>query len=262
MKVRDKHKDEIYFDNFINKRSEILSQSELKLKNKLIKPDRVYSVMNNNFKKYLSLIKAKYSRGDDMFTNDIYNDFRKSFEALYKGWEKNRRHISITENDETLFLNQYGEESYRHILELISTAVLIDASYEDFELLQEFIDRDNVNDLLYEFLLKSKIEKRKDIVTESYSHFFGINQKYGRLKSIIKQTDNSLAEKELKFYLDNEWYKNLKDTPLYNEHLNKHNIYSGYWCFVAAAIVKIKVLDDRTFRDNQYYPRDMLVYDQ
>jgi hypothetical protein len=70
--------------------------------------------------------------------------------------------------------------------------------------------------------------------------------------------DNSIAEKELKFFLDNEWCQNFKDTSLYNQHLSQHNIYSGYWCFAAAAIVKIKDLDDSSFRDNEYYPKDML----
>jgi galactokinase/mevalonate kinase-like predicted kinase len=125
MKLRDQNKDEIYFNDFINKRSNILSKSEFKIRNKLIKSDRVYSVINNNFKKYLSLIKAKYSRGDDMLTESIYNDFGKSLKALHKSWKKKRRLISIRENDKTLFLNQYGEESYIDILELISIAVLI-----------------------------------------------------------------------------------------------------------------------------------------
>lgn len=147
---------------------------------------------------------------------------------------------------------------YIYILELISIAVLITAPNEDFELIGECIDKDGVSDFLYEFLMKSKFKERKDIVAESYSRFFGINQKYGRLKYIINEMDNSIAEKELKFFLENEWYQNLKDTSLYNQHLNQHNIYSGYWCFVAAAIVKIKGLDDSSFRNNQYYPNDLL----
>jgi hypothetical protein len=34
--------------------------------------------------------------------------------------------------------------------------------------------------------------------------------------------------------------------------------YSGYWCFEAAAVVKLLGIDDSSFRDNEYYPADLL----
>ena len=46
---------------------------------------------------------------------------------------------------------------------------------------------------------------------------------------------------------------------MYGLHKNVHDLYVGYWCFIAAAIVKIKDLDDSTFRDNKYYPKDLIT---
>ena len=75
---------------------------------------------------------------------------------------------------------------------------------------------------------------------------------------MIVESDNIKASNELKYFLENEWYNSFKGTPLYEQHKMSHSIYSGYWCFVAAAIVKIKGLDDSTFRDNKYYLKDLV----
>lgn len=38
----------------------------------------------------------------------------------------------------------------------------------------------------------------------------------------------------------------------------KTKTFSGYWAFEVAAIVKIKGLDDSSFRDHKYYPSQLL----
>ncbi|RNC86850.1 MAG: DUF1911 domain-containing protein [Winogradskyella sp.] len=50
----------------------------------------------------------------------------------------------------------------------------------------------------------------------------------------------------------------MKDTSGYNQHAKSNGNYVGYWCFVVAAIVKIKDLDDSSFKNSKYYPKDML----
>lgn len=121
-----------------------------------------------------------------------------------------------------------------------------------------YIDRDKVDDFLFEYLIRYKLKDREIKKKESYKVFFGINEKYGRLKEIIKENNKVIAQNELKFFLEEEWYPSFLGTPIHNQHLNSHNTYVGYWCFVSAAIVKIKELDDSSFRDNQYYPKDLL----
>jgi hypothetical protein len=36
--------------------------------------------------------------------------------------------------------------------------------------------------------------------------------------------------------------------------------YFGYWSFESAAIVAALGLDDSSFRDNEYYPKDLVDY--
>jgi len=52
----------------------------------------------------------------------------------------------------------------------------------------------------------------------------------------------------------------LAKNDMFKQIDNPYNTYVGYWCFAAAAIVKLKNLDDSSFRDNDYYPKDMLQY--
>ncbi|AUS05351.1 PoNe immunity protein domain-containing protein [Pseudotamlana carrageenivorans] len=60
----------------------------------------------------------------------------------------------------------------------------------------------------------------------------------------------------IKQFLEKDFYH--KHMNLYDSHKSKWNIYCGYWSFEAAAVVKIMNLDDSSFIDNQYYPKDLV----
>lgn len=78
------------------------------------------------------------------------------------------------------------------------------------------------------------------------------------LTKLVKIEDKIKLEAEIKNYLDTEWYElNAKDDYGFTSHLRDFG-YSGYWAWEVAAIVKRLGLDDRTFRDNPYYPKDMV----
>ncbi|MBK8927229.1 MAG: DUF1911 domain-containing protein [Crocinitomicaceae bacterium] len=76
----------------------------------------------------------------------------------------------------------------------------------------------------------------------------------------IEETDKSKSESLIKEFITKDWYKNHKDAGWYDSHKSKHNTYFGYWSFETAAIVVIKGLDDSSFRDCQYYPKDLVDY--
>ncbi len=56
------------------------------------------------------------------------------------------------------------------------------------------------------------------------------------------------------------WYQQNKKTDWWGEAERIEFgsvLYSGYWCFEAAAVVKLLGIDDSLFRDNEYYPSDL-----
>ncbi|WP_415839162.1 PoNe immunity protein domain-containing protein, partial [Pseudoalteromonas maricaloris] len=51
------------------------------------------------------------------------------------------------------------------------------------------------------------------------------------------------------------WY-NLIGRPDY--HLMDNDAYDGYWCWEIALVVKLFNIDDSSFIDHPYYPKDLV----
>lgn len=255
--MRDNYKDKEYFNDFIENTNLRLKKRFYKLDNKLIKLDRVNHVKRDMFKSYNQLISAKYSRGDNMFFDDVKKDYHFGVTLLSESWNKKHMGLIPSQVKKGFLLKQYSQSLFNYLLDSLSLGILLGAKDEDFNLIVDFIDKDEVKDFLIEFLIQYKNEERESIGEESYREFFGINDTYGTLKRIIKTENKDKAQKSLKIFLENEWFDSFKNEHIYSLHTGNHKNYSGYWCFVAAAIVKIKGLDDSSFRDNQYYPKDL-----
>ncbi len=72
----------------------------------------------------------------------------------------------------------------------------------------------------------------------------------------LNQDDRSGS---LALFLDT-FYPKSKRLFWYNAHKDTPEIYFGYWRFDVAAIVKSLSLDDSAFRDNPFYPKDILSF--
>ena len=77
------------------------------------------------------------------------------------------------------------------------------------------------------------------------------------MKEIIKKKDNLNLEKELKEYLNEDWYSGFKDYSWYDSHKAKGFGFFGYWCFSIAAIVKIEDLNLDFFSSSLYFPKQL-----
>ncbi|PJG57563.1 PoNi-like cognate immunity protein [Aeromonas cavernicola] len=63
----------------------------------------------------------------------------------------------------------------------------------------------------------------------------------------------------IKHYLKG-WYKGCKECYWYDRHKAKHAIFFGYWAFEAALMTVLYDLDDSSYRDMRYYPKDLVDY--
>jgi len=256
--MRDRIKNDVFFNKRIESLENSISKRIHKLNNNLIKQERITIVKSIMASTYKDLLIAKYSRGDDMNSNEVINLYSQSVLLMYNNWKEGSGKFVYSHKKDTVVLDQYTFSSYLGILELISLGILLDISDDIFEKLIKHVERDNVKDFLLDYLFCYRKPNRKPLETESYEKFYDINDRLGRLKSIIKIDDITKTHNELQYFLEKEWYNSFKGTPLYNSHKNPNDIYVGYWCFVSAAIVKIKQLNDTDFQDNQYYPKDFL----
>jgi hypothetical protein len=78
---------------------------------------------------------------------------------------------------------------------------------------------------------------------------------YKRLYDITKLSKQE-AEATVNNYLTNR-YTLHKTDPWYGANL-KDKGYSGYWAWEVASVIKVLGLDDSSFKENPYYPYDMV----
>lgn len=253
--MRDTLKDSLYF---INDSYNRLNKRYKKINENLIESDRIKMVKRDMALEYKNIIIAKYSLGDNMFSDEVYDDYYKLLTPMSENWEKNSGIFIIPKENNITVLNQYTFSSYVERLETISLGILLNVPTVDMKLLGNLIDKDNVKDFLLEYLLRHSLKDRPKIQNESYQEYFQINERFFRLKNIITINEKSFAQQEMEIFLEKDWVKAFYDTHVFKAHKSPHDIYKGYWCFAAAAIVKIKGLNDSSFRDNQYYPKDLV----
>jgi hypothetical protein len=249
--MRDKLKDSQYWINQIFQTENLRKKSFEKLKNGLIAEDRILIVKRSLAYSYLDSILAKYSAGYTI--EDIKLDLLNAIELTYESWVDNAWKIYYKDK----YLNQYALSAYDEMLWMLSLGYLLDITNKEFQKLVDVIDRDGVKDFLFEFIIRAKLKDRQPIMEESYQKYFGIPQIFDSLRKAIVETDKSQAELLVKQFV-RQWYIKHRSQGWYNSHKSPHDIYFGYWSFETAAVVKIMGLDDSSFRDCQYYPKDLI----
>ncbi|MBP6411740.1 MAG: DUF1911 domain-containing protein [Pseudarcicella sp.] len=249
--MRDKIKDRQYFDKSITMFYESIDRVTNWIEIGKTPFERINHVKRSMIESYISIFQCKYSAG---FSIELIKaDLKKCIEKCQESWDG----FWLIEYQGKK-INQYGLSGYDEMLWMLSLAYLLNIDEADFKKLVEVIDRDGVKDYLFEFIIRAKIKDREPIIEESYREFFGVPQTFEKLREAIAETDKIKAEKLVKEFITKDWYKNHKDAGWYNSHKSKHDTYFGYWSFETAVVVKIMNLDDSSFIDCQYYPKDLV----
>ena len=142
-------------------------------------------------------------------------------------------------------------QGYDLLLQMTSLAILLEVSEDNLKKIADFLDKADQSDIeeqwkpdsLIFFLIGKENRPRQG------------NNPYERLYRIT-QLPKAEAEKALVEYLD-KWYGMHKGDAWYDSHLRVYG-YSGYWAWEVAAVVKVMNLDDAGFKDNPYYPHDVV----
>ena len=231
--MRDKLKDEKYFKAYISKETKSI---DFFLKNTEGKelPEAGKRTLYITLDKHLrNQFFGSYSLGENI-------------EVLTKTYN----------NSISKFIKTYNKDSfYVQMIWMLSIGIMLEIEDNDFNSLVQLVDNDNPNDYLVDFLISSRNN------TRSIKHTnFKFDTPYKSLEEVISlaKIDKQKSVERLKLYLDKEWYKGHSDTGWYDSHKSEHNIYSGYWCWEAGALVKILGLDDSSLKEQQYYPYDMV----
>jgi hypothetical protein len=57
------------------------------------------------------------------------------------------------------------------------------------------------------------------------------------------------------------WYKSMRKVYWHDHHKSDGKWgYAGYWCLEAALVTVLYNIDDSSYRDMPFYPKDMVTY--
>lgn len=216
--------------------------------------ERVDSIRRFLVVQNINLLNISYSIQSDNIL--LKSRLENLIDKLPAYWIKEK--VKVYDGRNRIELNQYHIGAYHQMLTIMSLSILLDISKERFEKIVHLIDRDEIKDNLYETFIKFYLPNRKAISEESYRKYLIIPKMNKKILSVFLEFDEVKILKGIKSYLKNKWYSNYKQLSWYDSHIKHPKSFYGYWAFEVAALVKIKCLDDSTFRDNQYYPDRLL----
>ena len=145
-----------------------------------------------------------------------------------------------------------AENGYIEMVMMLSIGIMLEVEQEKFNILVECVRKDNPKDYLIDLLINYK-----DTSWNGQSTKFMWNNPYKSTEEIVElsKTDKEKATLRVLKYLK-EWYKSVENKT----HNSKFNIHTGYWCWESGALVKILGLDDNSLKGQQYYPYDMVRF--
>lgn len=223
----------------------------------------------NSYENFLEIIKrqqgymeeelgdlAEYGSEDSEAIRETYQTLYKyALDNLIAAYSAGESLIRIKEDYKSALLYfRYAWDSTSHYVQMVwmlSMGIMLDVEEEDFSILVGCLEKDDPNDFLIDFLIKSKVESWNQHTDSKYP------VPYKNLQSIVTASKNEALDK-LTLYLQKYWYKGHSDTGWYDSHKSKWNIHTGYWSFETGALVKILSLDDSSLRKQEYYPYDMV----
>ena len=224
--MRDSIKDIEYFNRFINEDLARIKKFSDKLENEEVKTERIIPVKTKIHDLKLGILIAKYSKGVELSLLELeYLDLINEWEDI---WEP---------------------EYYNKNLKMISLGVLFGVNKGFIKKIKSMLEKSNINDWLFNFLLDSwSGEQMNECKEMLFPNAFSTLQKV-----VLEGNKIELLKK----YLFN-WYN--EDCGCYEAHKSKQNIYYGYWSFEAGAIAKILNLNDSSLKNESYYPYDLVHY--
>lgn len=242
--MRDQRADRQYFDELIESNRHALADGRRDAADDGLREDDpgLYVDLVQIYRTAaFTLANASYSIGDPPQTTAEYVTEVIGAETIYARYAK-------------LAGQQTGLTSspadYVRPLQVLSLAVLLEIDSG----LDEFIAAigSSGEDSVYDFLADREHNLSKVGSTVAWPKPYA---------SLLDFVHNPGAPESMQRFLHN-WYNQNRRGIWWGTHLTVSEgdrRYSGYWCFEAAAVTKILHADDATYRDNEYYPNDLLT---
>jgi len=244
-KRRDKRRDKSYFDEYVKYSIECLEEDVDDLKN-----DASFSVevkMKISFGlvgDVVRLMHYRYCRGDNLVELKQHLD-----SALeYRQWQKHYADALLVKDQKSrIGWEEIREDYLENWLQWLAFAYCLDMEQDYYQQVFELIANQGLDALFDNIAFTMGDTKR-----ELYSNVL-FKKRFSKLYGVI-EAKSEQRPKLMLAYLD-AWYK-LYGSP--DSHLLDNDAYSGYWCWEAALVTKLYDIDDSSYIDHEYYPKDLV----
>ncbi len=233
-----------YFPEFISLKDQLISESNERINSDQIDPENLPNVQYRIFLSSLEKLIAMYSGGKSF--DVIKTEYSKTLNLIEQGWDDTV--VKFKMGRPQVIYDKYSANHYCYMIWMISLAILLRVSEKEITILKTIIREGNIDDELIHFLLQDNFQNP---TKNSYKPF----------KSLLAKNIEATSKNVIKKYLD-KWFQNTSILTWHNYKISieTSKYHYGYWCFEAAAVVAILDLDDSSFRENQYYPKDLVDY--
>lgn len=152
--------------------------------------------------RYKDLISAQFSNNDDL--SKIRNSFKAYAEYIFVA----------------------GFSCYSEYIDFLSLQIILGIEDLSIDAPKEYAD--DLSQILTSHINGSNYELTGNLYEE---HYYSIFADYynGKLNFI-----------ELMDYVNKKWYSSSLGFYWFDSHLNNNDVYTGYWCYIASAIIRIK----------------------
>ncbi len=233
--------DNTYLSSFLLEAQESIIRIKDKLASNQVTQDRVPSIKRFLFSNMLHVTIARYSIGGTK--EEVKKDLLAAISFADKAWAY---------PDDDPQYSAFLFDWYSKAIWLVSLASLLKLTPAETKPILTVLDNSKDTDWLLEFMARS-IDPARSIAGSLV-----FPTVYGSLKEAVEEKDPIKASALVKRYLEKEWYQKHRQAYWHDIHKSAHTVFFGYWSFEAAAVVKIAGIDDGSFQDNQYYPKDLL----
>jgi hypothetical protein len=208
------------------------------------KAGSVFSVLLFAF----SIIVKRYSRGDSI--NEIREDILNNIEYL-KLRRKTLDAFPLPLSTEAMY-EKLDLGTLFQDLTLFAFMIALKFSNDEIkDALKQIknLKEDALLDLIVAFVSKRSPDEK---IPSKYPKI------YSKLVDVIHAAPEKRAEM-VKIYLE-QWYKLMSPIYWHDSHKAAEGAYDGYWAFDVALVVMLLDIDDTSFRDNKYYPKDLVAF--
>ena len=202
------------------------------------------------FDYYIRYIKRCYSRGDDL--NSLKSTMKLTIDALEMiHREIMTRPLKERDNGSQQQYVNLGLDNYFDYFLMLAFTINLELPQSEVLRLIHLISHEG-EDALLDRIAKKFIPQRT----------IGPEVRFPRPYQPLFDALDAAPDKQpklVKTFLD-KWYPSLKRIGWWGGFEKGSDAYCGYWCFEAALVVRLFNIDDTSFADHPYYPKDLAAH--